>query len=228
MIAPVRRLLVAALALGVPASALAESAAPPSASDRASADVLMTVKGRLRTFETLQGTFEQEKRLLKIKKPLKSRGRFALRRGRGVLWRTEAPIRSLLAMTRDEVRVIKDDRTTMSISLSEQPGIRLMGEIVFAVFAADVETIRRRFEVLSAETKPDAPWRIVLKPRDAAVGKLVQSLSLVGGAHVDAIEITEKNGDTTSIRFAAHDAVRPLDREDARVLGANGENTRAQ
>jgi hypothetical protein len=198
-------------------------AAPPANAEPVaqapSPDLLLAIKARLQAFETLHGKFEQEKRIAKIKKPLKSRGAFVLKRGQGVIWRTEAPIQSLLVMNRDSVRVIKNDRTVMSISMSEQPGLRLMGKIVFAVFSADVEEIRQSFEIVGGQAAAGQPWQVTLKPRDAGVAKVISRISLSGADHVDALEIVEQNADSTRIRFTDLDSTRPLADEDARLLG---------
>ena len=212
------RVVSGGLALGTLFLAARPAEAAPVA-QAPTAEVLTAIKSRLHTFETLHGKFEQEKRLAKIKKPLKSRGRFVLKRHQGVLWRTEAPIQSLLVMTRDSVRVIKNDKTVMSISLSEQPGLRLMGKIVFAVFAADVEEIRQSFEIVSGEAKAGEPWQVTLKPRDAGVAKVINRISLSGSDHVETLEIWEQNTDVTRIRFADLDSTGPLAGEDARLLG---------
>jgi hypothetical protein len=190
--------------------ALAEPAPPGP-------ELLQAIKKRVRRFELLQGKFEQQKRLAKIKRPLKSRGSFALQRG-SVLWRTEAPIRSLLVMTHDKVRVIKDDHTVMSLSLSEQPGLRLMGKIVSAVFAGDIDAIRQSFQIVSGQAPANEPWQIVLKPRDAAVAKVIAQIAISGSEHVDSLELAEKNGDATLIRFKALDSERPLSAEDRALL----------
>lgn len=211
------RVLCAALALGALCWETRPAQAEP-AGQAQNGDVLLAIKSRLRVFETLQGKFEQEKRLAKIKKPLKSRGRFALKRQQGVVWRTDAPIQSLLVMNRDSVRVIKNDRTVMSIALSDQPGLRLMGKIVFAVFAADVEEIRQTFEIVSGEAKPNEPWSVTLKPRDAGVAKVISRISLSGAEHVDTLEIVEQNTDVTRIRFTDLDSDHALTDEDERLL----------
>lgn len=213
------RLLLVALALGAPCLTTAPAAAEPAAA-AANDDVLLAIKARLHTFEALQGKFEQEKQLAKIKKPLKSRGRFALKRRQGVVWRTEAPIQSLLVMTRDAVRVIKNDKTVVSIDISEQPGLRLMGKIVFAVFAADVEEIKQSFEIVSGQAKAGEPWSVALKPRDATVAKVISRISLTGSDHVETLEIVEQNSDITRIRFADLDSTHPLTDEDERLLSA--------
>lgn len=219
VLASLRRasLVLTLLALGaLPRFAYAEEPAHAAAPQQ---DVLAAVKHRLKPFETLQGHFEQEKRLAKIKKPLKSRGSFVLQRGRGVLWRTEAPISSLLAMTRDSVAVVRDGKTVASIGFNEQPALRLMGRVVFAVFAADLDEIQKSFDVTSSSLAADGSgWALTLRPKDPAFSKVIRSIQLNGSAYLENLELQEANGDSTLIRFRDLDAQAKLRPEDARLL----------
>jgi outer membrane lipoprotein carrier protein LolA len=183
-------------------------------------DALLGIQRRLAPFEVLQGRFEQEKRIAKIKHPLKSRGRFALLRGTGVLWRTEAPIQSLLSLTADAMSVVQNKQTIVSISLSEQPGLRFLGQTVFAVFMTDLAQLRQSFTLLEARV-PEKPasWYLSLRPREPAVAKLMRAVQLTGGDHIESIEISEQNGDSTRILLLDPDSQSPLAPEDARLLG---------
>jgi hypothetical protein len=205
-------------ALGAEATPL--PSAPASASAPPLAEALLRVKRRLVPFEVLQGRFEQEKRIAKIKRPLKSRGRFALLRGKGVLWRTEAPIQSLLTLTANAMSVVQNNQTVVSVSLTEQPALRWLGQTVFAVFMTDLEQLGQSFTLLEARVpeKP-APWSLSLEPRDAAVARLMRNILLTGGEHIESIEIAEQNGDSTRIVLLDPDSQSPLAVEDARQLG---------
>jgi outer membrane lipoprotein carrier protein LolA len=205
--------LVAIRALG------AEPGAPATVDAPSASDALVLVGQRLVPFQTLLGRFEQEKRIAKIKRPLSSRGRFALVRGKGVLWRTEAPIQSLLTLTADTLSVAQGDRQSVSLSLGAQPGLRFLGQTVFAVFMTDVLQIRRSFSLIDGVV-PDRPlpWRLSLKPRDAAVAKLMREIQLTGGEQIESVEIFERNGDSTMIRLLELDSRSPLALEDARLL----------
>gem|GEM_PF-402358 len=196
--------------------------APDVTAQAAATEPLLVIKRKLKPFETLQGKFEQEKKLAKIKKPLKSRGSFALQRGRGVLWRTEAPLESLLAMTRDAISIIKDGKTVTSISLTEQPGLRVMGRVVFAVFSADTDEIKRSFDVTASQvSEQSSSWSVSLKPKDAGFAKVVRSIQLHGAEYLETLEIAETNGDSTLIRFQGFDTQSKLRAEDARLLEAS-------
>jgi hypothetical protein len=198
---------------------VAANAPPAAAPEPLPVAELLLIKQRLVPFETLQGRFEQQKRIAKIKRPLESRGRFTLVRGKGVLWRTEAPIQSLLTLTADALSVVQDQNTVVSISLDEQPGLRFLAQTLFAVFMTDVQQIQQGFTVLGARApqKP-APWSLSLRPREAAVARLMREIDLTGREHIESIEIFERNGDSTLIRLHSPDSRSPLPGEDALLL----------
>ena len=167
----------------------------------------------------MQGRFEQQKRIAKLERPLASRGRFALLRGQGVLWRTESPIRSLLTLTSDAMTVVQHDQTIVSISLTREPALRFLGQSVFAVLMTDVPQLRRSFTVLDARVpEGPAPWSLSLQPRDAAASRLMRQIALTGGEQIESIEISERNGDSTLIRLLELDRKTALSAEDARLL----------
>jgi hypothetical protein len=188
-------------------------------SDAAASEALLLIKQRLVPFQTLQGRFEQQKRIARLEKPLASRGRFALLRGQGVLWRTEAPIQSLLTLTSDAMTVVQHDRTVVSISLAREPALRFLGQTVFAMFMTDVPLLRQSFTVLDARVpESPAPWRLWLRPRDAAAAQLMRQIALTGGEQIESVEISERNGDSTLIRLLEIDRRAALSVEDARLL----------
>jgi hypothetical protein len=202
-----------------PAAITPAAAKQPRASETAGNDALLLIQQRLVPFQTLQGRFEQQKRIAKLKKPLASRGRFALLRGRGVLWRTEAPIQSLLTLTSDAMTVEQHDQTIVSISLAREPALRFLGQSVFAVFMTDVPQLRQSFTVLDARVpESPAPWSLSLVPRDAAAAQLMRQIALTGGEQIESIEISERNGDGTLIRLLDVDRTTALRADDARLL----------
>lgn len=183
-------------------------------------DSLLLVQQRLLPFQTLQGHFEQEKQIVRIKRPVKSRGRFALVRGAGVLWRTEAPIQSLLTLNADALTVVQNNQTVVSTSLAGQPALRFLAQSVFAVFMTDVRQIRDRFTLLAARVpERPLPWSLSLKPRDAAVAQLIQEIQLTGAEQLQSIQLLERGGDSTRIVLRDVDDHSPLGPEEARLLG---------
>jgi hypothetical protein len=172
------------------------------------ADVADDIKRQLTPFVVLRGEFQQVKTIKIIKKPLRSSGDFVVAKGKGVLWSTTRPMVSTLKVSAEEVAQIKDGKAVFRLKAEEQPGLRLITRVLFAVFAADVAELKRSFDISGSVTK--GRWQADLKPRDAMVAKVVSSVRLEGGASVEDIEIQEANGDRTVIRFSAMRRVAAL------------------
>jgi hypothetical protein len=159
------------------------------------------VKARLRTFETLKGRFSQSKRIQGIKRPLKSSGTFIVLRAKGVLWKTERPIQSLLVISKAAISVVKDGKKTDQISMKEQPALRLIGEVVFALFSADTESLKAHFKVTSSKLDEDSPWKLQLQPLDPLIARAIKGINLEGGSSVSLIQVLETNGDSSLVGF---------------------------
>ncbi len=180
---------------------------------------LQAIKKTLAPFATLTGTFEQTKKIRVIKKPLKSEGDFTLLKNKGVLWSTRKPMVSILRVRRDDIAQIKDGKATVVVSLKDQPALGLIGKVLFAVFSADVDELKRHFE-FTRVTPPDAAghWEASLRPRDAMVRKVVDRIELGGGRVVETLTLNEVNGDSSVIRFKNVVEDRPLSKEEAKLF----------
>jgi hypothetical protein len=148
----------------------------------------------------LCGRFEQSKQLAGLKRPVASSGRFCVVADKGVLWRTLLPFPRTMRVTRDELVQSQGDRISFRISASQEPGIRMVNNVLFSLLAGDLTPLQSMFEV-DASTRANG-WSATLKARDPAVAKAVGNIALEGGAYVNSIAITEAGGDKTSIRFS--------------------------
>ena len=164
------------------------------------ADVADDIIRQLTPFVVMRGMFQQVKTIKISKKPLRSSGDFVVAKGKGVLWRTARPMSSTMKVTAGEVSQIKDGRTVFRLRAEEQPALRFITRVIFAVFAADVAELRRNFEI--SGLVEHGRWRADLIPRDAMVAKVVAEVHLRGGTALEDIEFREANGDRTIIRFS--------------------------
>lgn len=190
------------------------------AASAASVDAdLSAIKARLAPFDTLKGSFEQTKKIRVIKKPLKSEGDFLLLKNKGVLWRSARPMPSALRIRRDDISQIKDGKAAVLVSTRDQPSLGLIGKVLFAIFSADVDELKRHFEFTRAAA-PDAAghWEAVLRPRDGMVRKVVDRIELGGGRVVETLTLFEVNGDYSVIRFKDVSENRPLSKEEAALF----------
>ncbi len=150
--------------------------------------------------KVLCGRFDQSKQLAGMKKPLASNGRFCVVSGKGVLWRTLAPFPSTLRLTRDEIVNFQGDRVAMRLDARQEPTVRMINSVLFAMLAGDFAQLDTLFETDGA-IEGNA-WHVALKAREPALAKAIGAISLAGDNYVRSITILEAGGDRTAITFS--------------------------
>jgi len=150
--------------------------------------------------KVLCGRFDQTKQLAGLKNPLRSNGRFCVVADKGVLWRNLQPFANTLRLTRDEIIQWQGERVTLKLNAQQEPTLRLVNNILFAVLAGDLGQLEKHFDVDGVVR--DGAWSVKLKARDAGVAKAIGAIVLEGGAYVKNVAIDEASGDRTRIVFS--------------------------
>jgi Outer membrane lipoprotein carrier protein LolA-like len=150
--------------------------------------------------KVLCGHFDQSKQLTGLKKPMVSNGRFCVVADRGVLWRTLQPFPNTVRLTRDEIVQLQGDRVAMRLDAKQEPAVRMINSVLFALLAGDLGQIEKWFLVDGGIH--DNGWRVTLKAREPALAKAVSSVALDGDSYVKNITISETSGDLTRIVFS--------------------------
>ena len=151
--------------------------------------------------KVLCGRFDQSKQLAGLKKPLASNGRFCVVADKGVLWRTLQPFPNTVRLTRDEIVHFQGDRVTMRLDAKQEPTVRMINGLLFAVLTGDLNQLESRFELDA--TLHNNSWSVALKAREPALAKVIGNIALQGDAYVKDVTISEASGDRTSIIFSA-------------------------
>jgi hypothetical protein len=132
---------------------------------------------------------------------LASNGRFCVVAGKGVLWRTLQPFPSTLRLTRDEIVNFQGDRVAMRLDAKQEPTVRMINSVLFAMLAGDLAQLDTLFEV---DGEADAShWHVALKAREPALAKAIGAIALDGDSYVKNIAINDASGDRTTIVFSA-------------------------
>jgi outer membrane lipoprotein-sorting protein len=201
------RLLAACVAM-IALAATAATAAEPVPSVAAQARQRMTDSAVVR------GEFEQRKTIKSFRNPLVSRGSFLVARDRGVIWQTREPFASSLVVTRDRLLTRQADGTVSGrVSAKDEPGLRAINEMLFALMAADLQALAQRFRIEGELLGADR-WRLVLAPRDAALAQWVTRIELEGDRFVRSVKLHEAQGDSSLIRFSQQAGAATLTREE--------------
>jgi hypothetical protein len=165
---------------------------------------LAPVAATLRQARTLRGAYSQSKTLHELPNPLLADGTYLFVKDTGIVWRTVRPFASELVITRNQIVSRDAGGGTLRIGADQQPGIRTVSGLFFAVFALDFATLETMFDLYSVHD--GGRWRLGLKPKVAAgtIGEIVVS----GARYVERVRMQDRNGDLTDVRLRASVAAR--------------------
>lgn len=177
--------------------------------------LLSQVRQRLLDAPVLKGTFEQRKSIKGFRNPLLSHGDFLVARDRGVVWATREPFASALIVTRDRLLSRQADGTVNTkVDAGHEPGIRAVNEMLFALMSANLTALSARFDIDGSLVGKDG-WKLVLRPREAALSQWVSRIELDGDRFVRKVRFSEASGDNSEIVLAGHVTANDLTPDDA-------------
>lgn len=189
-----------AVALGLGLSMDLRAEAAPAAPEAKAPAAGAPFAGRLASPPILSGKFTQEKNIVGLKRPLLSQGDFLVARDRGVIWRTAKPFAAAVAVTRKGIWSLKPSGTGLQRESIHQGNLGVAMDMIQQVLAGDPASLDKAFAV-SGQGDAKA-WTLDLKPLDPVVARVILSIRLQGGRHVDHVEYAEANGDKTRIDFS--------------------------
>lgn len=150
--------------------------------------------------QALTGRFVQLKTLSDLPKPLRSSGQFFFARGRGVLWQVEQPFVAEYLLAGDQLTAREQGGASVTVGAAQQPGLAAASRLFAALFALDLSVLETDF-VLTG-TRAGDTWRIVLKPRHAALASALTEATLEGAAQLQQVRLVDGRGDVTTIELA--------------------------
>ena len=160
---------------------------------------------------TLSSDFVQEKHLSMFKTVLVSKGRFRFMKPDLLRWELTAPVASGFVLKGDRGRRWHQ-RTgrTEEFRISQEPIMKLVSEQLFAWARADFAWLAREYRITVLE---QSPVTLRLEPRSAATAGFLDHLLIVFSAdrsYVRSVELREKDGDFTRIKFLNTAVNKPL------------------
>jgi len=189
-------------------------AVTPAAAVESVPPIAAQARQRMSDEPVIRGEFEQRKTLKGFRNPLVSRGDFLVARDRGVVWRTREPFASSLAITRDKLLSRQADGTVVTrLNARDEPGLRAINEMLFALVAADLQALAQRFRI-EGELLDAVRWRLVLVPRDTALSQWVTRIELEGDRYLRSVRLLESQGDASLIRFSQQTGAAVLTRDE--------------
>lgn len=193
-------LFTAGTATAAETTTAAESAALFSSLERTASSV-----------KTLSSDFIQEKHLAIFKTVMKSRGRFYFSKPDLLRWELTAPVASGFVLRGDKGRRWHE-RTgrSESFQISQEPIMKLVSEQLFAWGKADFAWLNKEYRI---SVLGESPVALRLEPRSAATAGFLHHLLITfstDGRYVRSVELHEKDGDFTRIKFINTAINKPL------------------
>jgi hypothetical protein len=140
------------------------------------------------------GTFVEEKSYPALTQPLRSTGRLAYVRPSYLEKVTIAPQPERLVVQGDQLFIDTGNGRPRKLELGDQPEISALIDTIRGVLSGDLAALRRNYDVQSTGTLQD--WRVVLRPSNPALAKLVREVRIAGGQDISIIESVQPDGGT--------------------------------
>jgi hypothetical protein len=143
--------------------------------------------------------FVESKEVSILDRPLESSGELVFTPPGRLEKHVTSPADERLVVDRDRLTIERMGRK-QELSLAEYPQVAVLVESIRGTLAGDRAALERTY---SLELGGDAKaWRLVLRPRDAAVAKLVTQVTIEGSqAQVQRVTIEQADGDRSLMRI---------------------------
>lgn len=148
------------------------------------------------------GNFKQEKSSAKLKKPLKSNGKFIFSPD-GIVWQTLKPFPSTTTVTKDSIIQTGADGKKSVIDGSSNEMFKTVAASVSSIFGGKKEVLEEYFNIKSFESD-EKTWKINLTPKDSTISSTLKEVILSGSIKTkksDLDELLILQNETESVKY---------------------------
>jgi len=157
---------------------------------------------RLAEHPVVRGNFEQEKKLNRLNRSLKSSGNFIIAGGQGMVWDTVKPFPSTLTLGKDYIIQSRSGGQKTVLSAQGNETFLRMAEVISAVFSGNSQGLMENFIIyFSGNT---TAWELGLSPLNSVIGSFAEKIIMKGDIAIKSILIYEQNGDTVQYILSNH------------------------
>lgn len=160
---------------------------------------LEIVAARMQQTPILRASFEQEKKIKALRRPLVSSGSFLFANDQGVYWHTVQPFETLFIISDVGIYQKSEGAEPFQITADKQPMIGEFNNIFGALFRGDRKELESRFKVHFTGTSE--AWQLGLIPKSNTMARVISSMVICGGETLQTIRFNEAGGNQTLIAF---------------------------
>lgn len=146
---------------------------------------------------TVQGQFVQQRYLKSINQPMQTSGQFALKKQTGLFWHVQKPLNLQLRVRPQGIA--QWDNTNKTWRNSSQSGQNAQVKLFMAVLSGDTQELSKQFDLQATGSLKN--WTLTLQPKTPIMKQVFQNITIQGDNLVRQVELREKQGDRTVMKF---------------------------
>ena len=149
--------------------------------------------------EIFKATYEEEKHIPALLRPLRSSGTFIYIQGTGLAWFMSHPF--------EMKTVISDQGLSQWLSGEKQPqseeAKKIMSPIlknISAIFSGDIKQLSNHFIVKETPSEEEN-WSLILMPRDIHLKPYLQRIEISGGRYIKSLKVVHAKDKYTIVTY---------------------------
>ena len=158
-------------------------------------------------YEVASGDFKQTKSIKKLKRDFVSTGTFRISKKSGIVWKTQQPIVSELAVNNGGIFERDAGGQSRIVVTKENPLFADFSKNIQAMFSGEVSELEKNFKVFYE--KKSCGFMMGLVPREGIVRKVVANIVIEACEYVDKVIITNVDDSPVTYDFMNYKTIGP-------------------
>lgn len=145
------------------------------------------------------GEFTQTKTITKLNRNLVSSGTYIISQKDGILWNTQKPFPSVMAVTKSGIIQTNASGKKSKLDAKGNVTFEHLSAVISAVFQGNAEALRKNFTIYFDGTEQN--WTTALVPKDTSLRRIIPHILMNGSTGIDSILMAEQSGDSVRYQF---------------------------
>lgn len=142
--------------------------------------------------KVVRGDFKQTKFIAQLNREFVSVGNFVIANEKGILWNTEKPFASQLAISETGMVQQNANGTRSEINAKDNVVFAQIAKAIHSIFSGSTAKLQAGFHVFF--NRQGKIWTVGLVPRELSVKKTIQSIELTGSTWLEQIKLVDGSG----------------------------------
>ena len=142
--------------------------------------------------KVVRGDFKQTKFIAQLNREFVSVGNFVIANEKGILWNTEKPFASQLAISETGMVQQNANGTRSEINAKDNVVFAQIAKAIHSIFSGSTAKLQAGFHVFF--NRQGKTWTVGLVPKELSVKKTIQSIELTGNTWLEQIKLVDGSG----------------------------------